>query len=66
MGLAGVRFAHALLRGLKGDKNVQCAYVNSESVNGVEYFSTPVELGPNGVEKIHGVGKVFNIYNYSV
>jgi malate dehydrogenase len=58
MALAGARFANALVRGLKGDKNVQCAYVESDAVKGVEFFSTPVELGPNGVEKILGVGKV--------
>ncbi|CAO4368162.1 Protein CBR-MDH-2 [Caenorhabditis briggsae] len=58
MALAGARFANALVRGIKGEKNVQCAYVASDAVKGVEYFSTPVELGPNGVEKILGVGKV--------
>ncbi|CAD6187635.1 unnamed protein product [Caenorhabditis auriculariae] len=55
MALAGARFANALVRGIKGDKNVQCAYVESDAVKGVQYFSTPVELGPNGVEKILGV-----------
>ncbi|CAI4230539.1 unnamed protein product [Auanema sp. JU1783] len=58
MALAGARFANSLVRGLKGDKNVQCAYVASDAVKGVEFFSTPIELGPNGVEKILGVGKV--------
>ncbi|EPB76538.1 malate dehydrogenase, NAD-dependent [Ancylostoma ceylanicum] len=58
MAVAGWRFANALLRGIKGDKNIQCAYVASDAVKGVEYFSTPLELGPNGVEKILGVGKV--------
>ncbi|VDN31175.1 unnamed protein product [Cylicostephanus goldi] len=58
MAVAGWRFTNALLRGLKGDKNVQCAYVANDSVKGVEYFSTPLELGPNGIEKILGVGKV--------
>ncbi|PAV57962.1 hypothetical protein WR25_04409 [Diploscapter pachys] len=58
MALAGARFTNALLRGLKGENNVQCSYVASDAVKGVEYFSTPVELGPNGVEKILGVGKV--------
>ncbi|VDM59712.1 unnamed protein product [Angiostrongylus costaricensis] len=58
MAVAGARFANALLRAVKGEKNVQCSYVASDAVKGVEYFSTPVELGPNGVEKILGVGKV--------
>ncbi|KAK5979652.1 hypothetical protein GCK32_009791 [Trichostrongylus colubriformis] len=58
MAVAGARFANALVRAIKGDKNVQCAYVASDAVKGVDYFSTPLELGPNGVEKILGVGKV--------
>ena len=62
MALAGARFTNALLRGLKGENNVQCSYVASDAVKGVEYFSTPVELGPNGVEKILGVGKVSHCF----
>lgn len=58
MAVAGARFTDALLRAIKGQKNIQCSYVASDAVKGVEYFSTPVELGPNGVEKIVGVGKV--------
>ncbi|KAJ1346781.1 malate DEHYDROGENASE, NAD-dependent [Parelaphostrongylus tenuis] len=58
MAVAGARFANALLRGIKGEKNVQCTFVASDAVKGVDYFATPVELGPNGVEKILGVGKV--------
>jgi len=56
MAFAGARFVDALLKGLKGEKQVQCAYVKSDVVKGVEYFSTPIELGPNGVEKILGTG----------
>uniref|UniRef100_A0A914WP15 Malate dehydrogenase n=1 Tax=Plectus sambesii TaxID=2011161 RepID=A0A914WP15_9BILA len=56
MAFAGERFVNALLKGLKGEKQVQCAYVKSDAVQGVEYFSTPIELGPNGVEKILGTG----------
>uniref|UniRef100_A0A1I7YLC2 Ldh_1_C domain-containing protein n=1 Tax=Steinernema glaseri TaxID=37863 RepID=A0A1I7YLC2_9BILA len=41
-----------------GEKNVQCAYVASDAVPGVDYFSTPLELGPNGVEKILGYGEL--------
>ncbi|CAJ0586543.1 unnamed protein product, partial [Mesorhabditis spiculigera] len=58
MALAGARFANSLVRALKGEKVVQCAYVESDAVKGVNFFSTPLELGPNGVEKILGVGKV--------
>ncbi|XGW13484.1 hypothetical protein V3C99_000087 [Haemonchus contortus] len=58
MAAAGARFASALVRAIKGDKSVMCAYVASDAVKGVDYFSTPLELGPNGVEKILGVGQV--------
>lgn len=58
MAFAGARFVQGLIDGLQGRKNVQCTYVQSDVVKGVEYFSTPVELGPNGVEKILGYGKL--------
>ncbi|KAK0419600.1 hypothetical protein QR680_014228 [Steinernema hermaphroditum] len=58
MALAGARFVQALVKGLKGEKNVQCAYVASNAVPGVEFFSTPLELGPNGVEKVLGLGNL--------
>uniref|UniRef100_A0A0N5B542 Malate dehydrogenase, mitochondrial n=1 Tax=Strongyloides papillosus TaxID=174720 RepID=A0A0N5B542_STREA len=58
MALAGARFTQSLIDGLQGRKNVQCTYVSSNAVKGVDYFSTPVELGPNGVEKILGYGKI--------
>lgn len=58
MAHAGARFVDSLVRGLKGEKNVQCAYVQSNVVKGVEYFASPIELGPNGVEKILGNGKL--------
>uniref|UniRef100_A0AC35TTU2 Malate dehydrogenase, mitochondrial n=1 Tax=Rhabditophanes sp. KR3021 TaxID=114890 RepID=A0AC35TTU2_9BILA len=58
MALAGSRFTQALIDALQGRKNVQCTFVASNAVKGCEYFSTPVELGPKGVEKILGYGKV--------
>uniref|UniRef100_A0A0N4ZV85 Malate dehydrogenase, mitochondrial n=1 Tax=Parastrongyloides trichosuri TaxID=131310 RepID=A0A0N4ZV85_PARTI len=58
MALAGARFTQALIDGLQGKKNVQCTYVASDAAKGVEFFSTPVELGPNGAEKILGYGKI--------
>jgi len=65
MAFAGARFVQALINGLQGKKNVQCTYVQSDVVKGVDYFSTPVELGPNGVEKILGYGKL-NAYEESL
>jgi malate dehydrogenase len=59
MAFAGARFTNSILRGMNGEANVvECAYVKSDVVKGAAYFSTPVTLGPNGVEKIHGTGKL--------
>jgi malate dehydrogenase len=46
MAMAGARFTESLLKAAQGQKNV------------IEYFASNVELGPNGVEKIHPVGKI--------
>ncbi|VDC04018.1 unnamed protein product [Peniophora sp. CBMAI 1063] len=59
MAYAGAKFANALLRGLSGEKGVVTpTFVESPLFKdqGVEYFSSNVELGPNGVEKIHDLG----------
>jgi len=59
MAYAGARFANSVLRALNGEKGiVECTYVESEVVPGVAFFSSPVELGKNGVEKIYGYGKL--------
>jgi malate dehydrogenase len=56
MAAAGARFVVSLLRGLKGEAGVtECAFVQSTAVPGVEFFSTRVELGKEGVAKIHPV-----------
>jgi len=58
MAYAGARFANSLLRGLKGESNViEPAYVLSD-VTEAEYFSTPLLLGKNGLEKNLGLGKL--------
>ncbi|KAI0337539.1 malate dehydrogenase [Trametopsis cervina] len=59
MAYAGAKFTDALLRGLNGEKGVITpTFVKSPLYEdqGIEYFSSNVELGPNGVEKIHPVG----------
>ncbi|RMZ70105.1 malate dehydrogenase [Pyrenophora seminiperda CCB06] len=61
MAMAGARFAESLLKAAQGEKNViEPTFVDSPLFKdqGCEYFSTNVELGPNGVEKIHPVGKI--------
>jgi malate dehydrogenase len=61
MAMAGARFAESLLKASQGEKGViEPTFVDSPLYKdrGVEYFATNVELGPNGVEKIHPVGKI--------
>ncbi|KAK1818884.1 Malate dehydrogenase, cytoplasmic [Friedmanniomyces endolithicus] len=61
MAMAGARFAESLLKAAQGQSGVvEPTYVDSPLYKdqGVTYFASQVELGPNGVEKIHPVGKV--------
>ncbi|XP_066594190.1 malate dehydrogenase, mitochondrial [Prorops nasuta] len=56
MAFAGARFAISLIRALNGESNVvECSYVRSD-VTDAKYFSTPLLLGKNGVEKNLGYG----------
>jgi len=62
MAYAGYRFAEKVLKAAKGEKGlVEPSYVYLPGVpggeaiakeTGVDFFSVPVELGPNGVEKV--------------
>lgn len=61
MAFAGARFAESLLKAAKGEKGVvEPTFVDSPLYKdqGVEFFASRVELGPNGVEKILDVGKL--------
>lgn len=58
MAYAGAHFANACLRGLNGDSNIECSYVESEVVPGLPFFASKVRLGPSGVEEIHGLGEL--------
>lgn len=62
MAMAGARFAESLLKAKQGEKGVvEPTFVDSpffKDSHGVDFFATKVELGPNGVEKIHEVGKI--------
>ncbi|EGP83868.1 unnamed protein product [Zymoseptoria tritici ST99CH_1A5] len=61
MAMAGARFTESLLKAAQGEKNVkEETYVDSPLYKdqGVNYFSSTVTLGPNGVEEIHPVGKI--------
>ncbi|KAL5604690.1 uncharacterized protein BROUX77_004876 [Berkeleyomyces rouxiae] len=63
MAYAGYRFAEKVLRAAAGEKGlVEPSYVYLPGVpggaeiaskTGCDFFSVPVELGPNGVEKVH-------------
>ncbi|KAF4595075.1 malate dehydrogenase [Ophiocordyceps camponoti-floridani] len=64
MAMAGARMAGSLLRAAGGEKGVvEPTFVDSPLYKdqGIDFFSTKVELGPNGVEKIYPVGKVDSV-----
>jgi len=61
MGFAGARFANSLIRAMNGESGVvEPTFVQSPLYKdqGVEYFASNVELGPEGVKTIHEVGKL--------
>ena len=61
MAMAGARFAESLLKAAQGTKGViEPTFVESPLYKdqGCPFFASRVELGPNGVEKIHEIGKV--------
>jgi malate dehydrogenase len=61
MAMAGARFAESVLKAAQGEKGViEPTFVDSPlyKEQGINFFASKVELGPNGVEKIHGVGKI--------
>lgn len=50
MAYAAVRFADACMRAMCGEETiVECAYVESDLVDGLPYFAQPVKLGPSGI-----------------
>ncbi|KAK3484882.1 malate dehydrogenase mitochondrial precursor [Neurospora crassa] len=61
MAMAGARMAESLLRAAQGEKGViEPTFVESPLYKdqGIDFFASKVELGPNGVEKIYPVGPV--------
>lgn len=62
MAYAGARMANSVLEATVGGKKgvVEPSFVQSDifASEGVEFFSTNIELGPEGVEKIHGLGEI--------
>jgi len=61
MGFAGARFTNSLIRAMNGESGViEPTFVKSPlyASEGVEYFASNVELGPDGVKTIHPVGEL--------
>lgn len=59
MAFAGAEFTFSLLKALRGDKGIiECTFVESTVEPSVPFFSSRVELGKNGVEKILPIGEV--------
>lgn len=61
MAYAGARFANSVIRAMNGESGVvEPTFVKSPLYKdqGVEYFSSNVELGPEGVKNIHPVGSL--------
>lgn len=61
MAMAGARMAESLLRAAQGEKGViEPAFVDSPLYKdqGIDFFSSKVELGPEGVSKIHPIGQI--------
>ncbi len=58
MAYAGHLFASRLMDAMKGAKNVvECTFVEN-NLTPSPFFSTPVRLGPNGVEEVLPFGKL--------
>ncbi|EAU82346.1 malate dehydrogenase [Coprinopsis cinerea okayama7 len=61
MAYAGAKFTNSLLRGLNGEKGVITpTFVKSPlyESQGIDFFSSNVELGTEGVAKIHPIGEI--------
>merc|ERR1712054_537604 len=56
MAYAGARFGAAVLKGLNGTENQECAYVASDVHPGVPYFASMVTFGPHGPMKANPIG----------
>merc|ERR1712048_1262305 len=58
MAYAGARMARSVLAGLSGRKRTECAYVASDVVEGMPYFSSKVTFGEDGVSKVWPIGEL--------
>nr|CCC93460.1 unnamed protein product [Trypanosoma congolense IL3000] len=54
MAYAAAEWATSVLKALRGDPGlVECTFVQTDVVPDVSFFSCPVELGVNGIAKVH-------------
>lgn len=61
MAQAGARMADSVLKGLAGEKDIhEPTFIDNPlfKSEGVEFFSTKVTLGPQGVQEIHPLGNL--------
>jgi malate dehydrogenase len=57
MAYAGFVFTENVLKAMRGEEVVQCAYVESKLTD-APFFASPCKFGPNGVEEIRGFGEL--------
>jgi len=58
MAYAGAKLGCAILAGLAGKRRVECAYVKSDIMEGLPYFTSKVVFGESGVSKVLPVGEL--------
>jgi len=59
MAYAGAIFADLVIRAMNGESGLSaCTYVESSVNSGTTFFSSRVDLGKDGIAKIHPVGKL--------
>jgi len=58
MGYSGARFGRSILAGLAGRRSVECAYLQSEVMDGLKYFTSKVVFGSKGVTKVLPIGEL--------
>merc|ERR1712007_72084 len=64
MAQAGARFAGSLLKGLAGEADItEPTFIDSPlfKSEGVEFFSSRVTLGPEGVKEVHPLGTLSSV-----
>jgi malate dehydrogenase len=57
MAYAGYVFTEKVLKAMRGEEIVQCAFVEN-SLTDSPFFATPCKFGPNGVEEVLGYGDI--------